>query len=134
MQVYSRNHGRLTPRRSPEGSTAGGLAPDAAGTVDLRCEARLRGGPLTLRVTQGDAAPARAEPAIAQPDAWPWLCEEVTAGQPHGKGSRPSSFSALSGSKSKLHSCLHWADLWPGMEAPPSRDAVRDDMERRGFR
>lgn len=113
------------------------IAPDAAGTVELRCETRLRGGPLTLRVTQGDAELARAEPAIAQPDAWPWLCEEVTAGQAGGKGTwlrSRSSLSPLGGSRSKLSSCLHWADLWPGAEAPPSRDAVRADLERRGFR
>ncbi len=64
------------------------IAPDAAGTVELRCESRLRGGPLTLRVTQGDAELARAEPATAPPDAWPWLCEEITAGQAAGKGTR----------------------------------------------
>jgi hypothetical protein len=110
------------------------IAPDAAGTVELRCETRLRGGPLTLRVTQGDAELARAEPAIAPPDAWPWLCEEITAGQARGKGTRLSALSSLSGSRSKLSSCLHWADLWPGTEAPPSRDAVRADLERRGFR
>jgi hypothetical protein len=110
------------------------IAPDAAGAVELRCETRLRGGPLTLRVTQGDAELARAEPAIAPPDAWPWLCEDLTAGQAAGKGSRLSSLSPLSGSRSKQGSCLHWADLWPGMEAPPSRDAVRADLERRGFR
>ena len=110
------------------------IAPDAAGTVELRCEARLRGGPLTLRVTQGDAELARAEPAIAPPDAWPWLCEEITAGQAAGKGARHSSLSSLGGSRSKLSSCLRWADLWPGMEAPPSRDAVRADLERHGFR
>jgi len=118
-------------------------APDAAGAVELRCETRLRGGPLTLRVTQGDAELARAEPTMAPPDAWPWLCEELTAGQAAGKGARlssptspssPSSLSPLGGSRSKLSSCLHWADLWPGMEAPPSRDAVRADLERRGFR
>jgi len=113
------------------------IAPDAAGTVELRCETRLHGGPLTLRVTQGDAELARAEPAIAQPDAWPWLCEEVAAGQAAGKGTwlrSRSSLSPLGGSRSKLSSCLHWADLWPGTEAPPSRDAVRADLERRGFR
>ena len=110
------------------------IAPDAAGTVELRCEARLRGGPLTLRVTQGDAELAKAEPAIAPPDAWPWLCEEITAGQAAGKGARHSSLSSLGGSRSKLSSCLRWADLWPGMEAPPSRDAVRADLERHGFR
>ncbi|HXO27342.1 MAG TPA: hypothetical protein VOA80_08370 [Thermoanaerobaculia bacterium] len=113
------------------------IAPDAAGAVELRCETRLRGGPLTLRVTQGDAELAREEPAIAPPDAWPCLCEELTAGQAAGKGARlssPSSPSSLGGSRSKLSSCLHWADLWPGMEAPPSRDAVRADLERRGFR
>lgn len=107
------------------------IAPDAAGAVELRCETRLRGGPLTLRVTQGDAELARAEPAIAPPDAWPWLCEELTAGQAGAKGSRLSS---LGGSRSRQSSCLHWADLWPGMEAPPSRDAVRAELERRGFR
>jgi hypothetical protein len=113
------------------------IAPDAAGTVELRCETRLRGGPLTLRLTQGDAELARAEPAIAQPDAWPWLCEEVTAGQAAGKGTwlwSRSSLSSLGGSRSRLSSCLHWTDLWPGMEAPPSRDAVRAELERRGFR
>lgn len=110
------------------------IAPDAAGTVELRCETRLRGGPLTLRLTQGDAELARAEPAIAQPDAWPWLCEEVTAGQAAGKGTWLRSRSSLGGSGSRLSSCLHWTDLWPGMEAPPSRDAVRAELERRGFR
>jgi hypothetical protein len=103
------------------------VAPDAAGRVELRCETRPRGGPLSLRVTQGDAELARAEPAIAQPDDWPRLCEEVTAGQPAGR--RPSG-----SARGSLGSCLHWADLWPGVNAPPSRDAVRADLERRGFR
>ncbi|HYL05997.1 MAG TPA: hypothetical protein VE075_08145 [Thermoanaerobaculia bacterium] len=100
------------------------VAPDAAGRVDLRFETRPRGGPLSLRVTQGDAELARAEPAVGQPDAWPWLCEEVIAA-----GKRPS-WSA----KSVLGSCVHWADLWPGVSQPPGRDAVRADLERRGFR
>ena len=103
------------------------IAPDAAGRVELRCETRQRGGPISLRVIQGDADLVMEAPAIAQPDAWPWLCEEVTAGRPTGKR---LSLSA----KSELGSCLHWADLWPGVEAPPTRDAVRADLERRGFR
>ncbi|HEV3455570.1 MAG TPA: hypothetical protein VHG32_03380 [Thermoanaerobaculia bacterium] len=103
------------------------VAPDAAGRVELRCETRPRGGPLSLRVTQGDVELARAEPAIAQPDDWPRLCEEVTAGQPAGR--RPPG-----SARGNLGSCLHWADLWPGVTAPPSRDAVRADLERRGFR
>jgi hypothetical protein len=103
------------------------VAPGAAGLVDLRLETRPRGGPIALRVTQGDAELVRTEPAIGQPDAWPWLCEEVTAGQPAGK--RPSR-----SARGELGSCLHWADLWPGVDAPPSRDAVRADLERQGFR
>jgi hypothetical protein len=103
------------------------VAPDAAGLVDLRVETRPRGGPVSLRVTQGDAELVRTEPAIGQPDAWPWLCEEATAGQPAGK--RPSR-----SARGELGSCLRWADLWPGVDAPPSRDAVRAELERQGFR
>ncbi|MBV8201994.1 MAG: hypothetical protein JOZ15_15350, partial [Acidobacteria bacterium] len=101
------------------------VAPGAAGRVELRCERRERGGPVSLAVTQGDAEPVKAEPAIAQPDAWPWLCEELAAGR---SADRRQSAKAENGS------CLHWGDLWPGVEAPPSREAVRAGLERQGFR
>jgi hypothetical protein len=118
-------------------------APAAAGRVELRCETRPRGGPLRLRVTQGDAeaAAAFAEPAVGQPDSWPALCDDLAgkagaagALPAAGKGDDPSSRQAARPARRGLASCLRWADLWPGVPAPPSRDAVRADLERRGFR
>lgn len=102
------------------------LAPDAAGRVELRCETGQRGGPLRLRVTQGDAEVAKATPAAPEPDAWPPLCEELAAGRSAGR--------RASGSAGREPaSCLRWADLWPGVPAAPSRDAVRAELERQDF-
>jgi hypothetical protein len=103
------------------------ISPGAAGRLELRCETRARGGPIALRVTQSDSDVVKTEPAIGQPEAWPALCDEITAGQTAGKGSPRSA-------RRELSSCLRWADLWPGVPAPPSRDTVRADLERRGFR
>jgi hypothetical protein len=103
------------------------LAPDAAGRVELRCEPGQRGGPLRLRVTQGDADVAKTQPAIGEPDAWPLLCEEAAAGRAAGRRA------AAAGGREPA-SCLHWADLWPGVQAPPGRDAVRAELERHDFR
>jgi hypothetical protein len=103
------------------------IAPGAAGRVELRCETRVGGGPISLRVTQGDSEVAKAAPAIGQPDAWPALCDEARAALRAGKGpSAPA--------RREPSSCLRWADLWAGVAAAPSRDAVRADLERRGFR
>jgi hypothetical protein len=103
------------------------VAADAAGSVELRVEGHPRRGPIGLQVTQGEGAPVKVEPAVSLPDAWPALCEEVTAGK--AAGHEPSR-----AARRELASCLHWADLWPGVAAPPpSRDAVRAELERRGF-
>jgi hypothetical protein len=102
------------------------LVPDAAGRVELRCEAGQRGGPLRLRVTQGDADVARTEPAIGEQDRWPPLCEEAAAGRSAGKR-------AAASARREPASCLRWAELWPGVPAAPSRDAVRAELERHGF-
>jgi hypothetical protein len=102
------------------------LAPAAAGRVELRCETGQRGGPLRLRVTQGDAEVAKATPAAPEPDAWPPLCEEAAAGRSAGR--------RASGSAGREPaSCLRWTDLWPGVPAAPSRDAVRAELERHDF-
>jgi hypothetical protein len=103
------------------------IAPGAAGRVELRCETRVGGGPISLRVTQGDAEVAKATPAIGQPDAWPALCDEANAARRAGKG-------PAAPARREPSSCLRWADLWTGVPAAPSRDAVRADLERRGFR
>jgi hypothetical protein len=102
------------------------LAPAAAGRVELRCEPRQRGGPLRLRVTQGDAEIARTEPATPEPDAWPLLCDEAAAGRSGGKR-------AAAAGRRESGSCLRWTDLWPGVQAAPSRDAVRAELERQDF-
>lgn len=102
------------------------VAADAAGSVELRVEGHPRGAPVSLRVTQGDAAPVKAEPAVGLPDAWPALCEEAGAGQSGAKAPSRSE-------RRELSSCLHWNDLWPGVAPPPGRDAVRAELERRGF-
>lgn len=102
------------------------VAADVAGSVELRVEGHSRGAPVSLKVAQGDAAPRKAEPAVGLPDAWPALCEEVGAGKTGGKAPSRSE-------RRELSSCLHWNDLWPGVAPPPSRDAVRAELERRGF-
>lgn len=89
------------------------LKPDLPGKVDLQVEVRTRGGPISLRVIQGDAEVLKAQPSVPLPEHWPPLCEEVP-------GQRDP--------------CLHWADLWPGVPAPPSREEVRADLERHNFR
>ena len=103
------------------------VAADAAGSVELRVEGHPRRGPIALKVTQGEGPPVRVEPAISLPEAWPALCEEVVAGK--SAGQEPSR-----AARRELSACLHWGDLWPGVAAPPpSRDAVRAELERRGF-
>lgn len=103
------------------------VAADAAGSVELRVEGHPRRGPIALKVTQGEGAPVKVEPAVSLPEAWPALCEEVTAGK--SAGQEPSR-----AARRELASCLHWSDLWPGVAPPPpSRDAVRAELERRGF-
>jgi hypothetical protein len=101
------------------------LAPDAAGRVELSCEAGHRGGPLRLRVVQGTET-ANDRPKIGQPDAWPLLCEEAsTARSPLRR--------ALRAGAREPASCLHWSDLWPGVQAAPSRDAVRAELAQHDF-
>jgi hypothetical protein len=101
------------------------LAPDAAGRVELSCEAGQRGGPLRLRVVQG-AETADARPKIGQPDVWPLLCEEASTG-------RSPLRRALRAGAREPASCLRWTDLWPGIQSAPSRDAVRAELAQHDF-
>ncbi len=89
------------------------VKPDAPGKVEIVLEVRPRGGPVTLQLTQGDGAPARAQPSLPLPENWQPLCEEAPA---------------------QKEPCLHWSDLWPNVAVVPSREAVRDQLERAHFR
>jgi hypothetical protein len=102
------------------------LASATAGKVEIRCEVRRHGGPISIRLTQGDRQVLKTQPRIGQPETWPALCEEVTPNDTSGKDPTWSSQRALA-------RCLHWPDLWPGLPPPPTRDAVRADLERQSY-
>jgi hypothetical protein len=102
------------------------LVPDAAGHVSIHCEVRRRGGPMSMEVDQSGRPTQHTQPHIGQPETWPALCEEILLSDTAGKDPRWTSQRAL-------NVCLHWSDLWPASVDPPSRDDVRDDLQRQSF-
>jgi hypothetical protein len=88
------------------------VKPEIAGRVDLHLEVRTRGGPVSMRVTQGDAEVAKAQPSMPLPEHWQPLCEEAPG---------------------QHEPCLRWADLWPGIASLASREQIRGELERQGF-
>jgi hypothetical protein len=80
-------------------------------------------GPIAIRVEQEGREIARLEPAGPDPEGWPPVCEDVPAALPAG-AKLPSA------ARQDLARCVHWAALWPGIAALPSRDEVRADVER----
>jgi hypothetical protein len=89
------------------------LKPDTPGQVEIVLEVHPRGGPVTLQIRQGDSAEAKEQPSLPLPENWQPLCEEVPG---------------------QREPCLHWSDLWPNVPTVPSREAVREQLERAHFR
>jgi hypothetical protein len=89
------------------------IAPDTPGKVDVLVEVRTRGGPVQINVNQGGNEIVNAQPTMPQPEKWQPLCDEL----PKQRGP-----------------CRPWTDLWPGVASLPSRDDVRDQLERSNFR
>jgi len=60
------------------------------------------------------------------PSKWPKLCEEIetqlTEKQKAGKAGRKA-----------LRGCARWDALWEGVDDVPGREAVREEMQTRGF-
>lgn len=83
--------------------------------------------PLSWRVTQGERTAAESGPAGTRPETWPPLCEEIEANLERGK--RP----ALP-IRRELERCLRWTGLWPGIAGVPSREEVRAELARYGYR
>jgi hypothetical protein len=82
-------------------------------------------GPVAVGLDRDGKEVARLEPAVADPETWPALCEDVPAAVPAGV--------ELPGpARRELASCVHWPDLWPGIAAVPSRDEVRAEIARLG--
>jgi hypothetical protein len=102
------NQARVAPKALPLD-----LKPDTPGKVEVVLEVRPRGGPVTLQISQGDSVEAKEQPSLPLPENWQPLCEEVPA---------------------QKEPCLHWSDLWPDVPTVPSREAVREQLERAHFR
>ena len=82
-------------------------------------------GPVAVHVEQDGKEVAHSEPPAPNPEAWPALCEDIPAALPPGaKLPAPA--------RRELAGCVHWAALWPGLDAVPSRDEVRAEIERAG--
>jgi hypothetical protein len=115
------NEARVAPAALPFDVVA-----DTPGQVEIHCEVRRRGGPLSLEVRQDSRTHVSSQPHIGQPETWPALCEEISLTDTAGKDPRWTSTRAQT-------TCLHWGDLWPAADEPPSRDDVRDELARQGF-
>lgn len=89
------------------------ISPDTPGRVDVLVEVRTRGGPVQVTVTQGAVDKVKAQPHMPLPENWLPLCDEVP---------------------NQHDPCLRWAELWPGVPELPSREDVRDQLERHRFR
>ncbi|HLX06805.1 MAG TPA: hypothetical protein VKY89_02965 [Thermoanaerobaculia bacterium] len=124
-QRYSSAQGYLTPSRVDPEAIPFEVKAGAATLVRLHFgDKSLRHpGPVDVRVEQDGKEVAHVEPATANSESWPALCEDVPAalpagGKPHGTAQHD------------LDRCVHWAALWPGIAAVPTRDEVRGESDR----
>lgn len=80
-------------------------------------------GPIAVHIEQDGREVAKLEPATANSESWPALCEDIPAALPAG--------AKLPGTaRHELERCVHWPALWPGIAAVPARDEVRGEIER----
>jgi hypothetical protein len=80
-------------------------------------------GPIAVSVEQADRQVARLEPSAPDAESWPAVCEDIPAAVPAGS-------KLPSAARQDLAKCVHWAALWPGIAAVPSRDEVRAEVGR----
>ena len=83
-------------------------------------------GPLTYRVMQDVATHQFLDKEGPGFDDWPYLCDDLELAYPDGK-KMPRSV------RRQMETCLHWAELWPGVDGVGSRAAVLEDMARFDF-
>jgi hypothetical protein len=100
------------------------LAPGEPATIDVEFRDRSGifarfGGPMEVRVTQGDRELAARE-TNDDPAHWPLLCEEIEA----SLGDREPGWDE----RRQLKRCLRWSELWPGPSSVPSRDEARPEL------
>lgn len=100
------------------------LAPGEAATIDVEFRDRSGifarfGGPMTVRVAQGDRELAARE-TNDDPARWPSLCEEIEA----SLGDSDPGWDE----RRQLKRCVRWAELWPGLDAVPGRDEARPKL------
>ena len=100
-----------------------GAAGDAQIAVRFGEKSFRHPGPIAVSVEQADRQVARLEPPGPAPEAWTAVCEDVQAAAPAG-ARLPSA------ARHDLARCVHWAALWPGIAALPSRDEVRAEVDR----
>jgi len=124
---YRAARGWVSPSRIDPSEFPFELPPGAAAQIAIHFGERgLRHpGPVAVRVEQDGKEIAKLEPAAADPEGWPALCEDVTAAMP--AGAKPPA-----AARRELERCVHWAALWPGVAAVPTRDEVRAEIERQG--
>lgn len=124
---YSRSRGYANPARVDPSELAFELPAAAATQISIRFgEGGFRHrSPVTVRLETDGKEVARLEPAAADPETWPALCEDIPAALPAG--------AKLPGpARRDLAGCIHWTALWPGMAAVPSRVEVRAEIARLG--
>jgi hypothetical protein len=124
---YSRSRGYASPARVDPSELPFELQAGAAAQIAVRFgEGGVRHrAPVAVRLESGGKEVARLEPAAPDPDTWPALCEDVPAALPAG-----AKLPTLA--RRDLEGCVHWAALWPGAAAVPSRDEVRAEIMRLG--
>jgi hypothetical protein len=122
---YSRARGYVSPARVDPSELPFELQPAAATQIAIRFGERSRKhpGPVAVRIERDGREVARLEPAAADPEAWPTLCEDIPA-------ALPASAKLPAEARRELESCVHWQALWPGVEAVPAREEVRAEVVR----
>jgi hypothetical protein len=124
---YSRSRGYASPARVDPSEFPLELQAGAATQIAVRFgEGGVRHrSPVTVRLESDGKEVAKLEPAAADPETWPALCEDIPAALPAG--------AKLPGpARRDLAGCVHWAALWPGIADVPSRDEVRAEIARLG--
>jgi hypothetical protein len=123
----SRIRGYLNPARVDPNDFPFEVQRGAATSVSIRLGERSfrHHGPVEVRLARDGKEVTRLEPATADPETWPALCEDIPAAVLPG-AKMPAQ------ARRDLASCVHWAALWPGVAAAPSRDEVRAEIARQG--
>ena len=84
-------------------------------------------GPLSWQLSRWDERVAGVDHTGARKGDWPQLCEDMEANTPEGK--KPPGWV-----RRGLKGCVRWSSLWEGVEALPTRDDIRAELEQDKFR